>query len=157
MPRLSVPFFGGAEVEIDDVPPGGPDRAELDLFLALGPDDRARAARHVHAYCLDAARRRGLPPSMSAVPEAGAIWDHVEPVALGVDWPAGADARCSVILEASCDWDEEHGLGMVWEGGALVCVGPFGDVHDGGPDADGRRVVYDAVDPSLRTHRDADG
>ena len=157
--RLRLPYFDGAEVDLwdDDAPLGGAEA--LGRFLRLGPEDRARDARHVLAYWIDFREldgSEGFDEEVGAVPgRPDDVWRHVSPRSLAFHEWRGSPV---VSLEANCRWEPEHGLNMVWlDGWRLIKVGPW-DGHDDnmiwerGPDFEA--VVYEAQLPQYMTWRD---
>lgn len=129
---MKVPFFDGIEVSFEDFEEAEPAKAQaaLDAFLALGKQDRLAASRHVYAYYRNFHEMVGgedwLDASMGVPARPEDIWAHVQPQLLFVGARDDMPGHVYVVIEASCDWEEEHGLMMVWEDGkTLVKVGGY--------------------------------
>lgn len=129
---LSVPWFDNVVLELEAEPKTARDAAALAKFLTLTAQDRRKASRHVHAYYrvfhyavggedwLDA--QMGIP----ATPED--IWTHVQPQLIFVQSRDDMPGHSYVVVEANCDWEEEHGLMLVWKDGTeLTKVGGYDD------------------------------
>ncbi len=160
-PKIALPIFGGIEVihfQPDGLAPEG--QALLDRFLALAPDALASVERHVYAYYRDFHQAVGgedwLDEKMGVPAGAGEIWAHVHPILISVGREP-KDGPWFVSIEARCDWEEEHGLQLVWdEALALVKAGPF-DGHMTNAyaydDDSLRDVVYSASHEKWTTRR----
>jgi hypothetical protein len=136
------------------------EQAALARFLALGPADRRGDSRHVYAYYRDFRdwvesepidARMGVP----ARPED--IWRHVRPTGAHAI-RRGGDPHVYIAVEAECDWEEEHGLMLVWcDGARLTKCGGF-DGHPTNVNASAdpalADVVYRGLDPAWTTRRD---
>lgn len=157
---FKVPYFDNAEMDmIEEVLDEGA-AAALAAFLALTPQDRIADAPHVFAYYKDYHQAVGgedwLDEKMG-IPETPAdIWKYVTPgFEVDVTQGHGGDENWYVVMEANCEWEEEHGLMLVWRNGATLSkVGGY-DGHVTNRDAyddDGLiDVVYAASDPSHTT------
>lgn len=163
---LKVPYFDNAEMglveDIDDKDAA----AALAAFLALTSADRLADARHVYAYYKDYHEAVGGEDWMDedmGVPETPAdIWKYVTPgIEIDVTQAHGDDPNWYVIMECHCGWEEEHGLMLVWRGGAtLTKVGGY-DGHvtnrNAFDDDDMIDVVYAATNPRYTTWLDDAG
>ena len=103
--------------------------AVLDAFLALGPADRAAAGVPVLAYCKDILEAIGADwpeaRAMAAITEPGDIWRHVvvQQIDIRKDTRHG-EPPLYILVYCACDWEEEHGLQLVYRNGnALTRVG----------------------------------
>ncbi len=129
---VKLPFFANADAEIEDFGEAGAAAATaaLEAYLALGDADRLAASRHVYAYYRDFHEAVGGEDWLDAlmgVPEKPEdIWAHVTPQLVFVGARDDMPGHVYVVVEASCAWEEEHGLMMVWEDGkTLVKVGGY--------------------------------
>ncbi|WP_299631869.1 hypothetical protein [uncultured Roseobacter sp.] len=136
--KISLPLFDGASVELlsDTVAPPAADA--LHRFMKLGQADRLAVTPHIHAYYrdmhthADAAR---IDERMATPAQPEDIWRHVRPLSITIKTRpvaagtgGGSAPVVYVLLEAHCDWEDEHGLQLVWkEGNTLVKVGAFDD------------------------------
>ncbi len=132
MTKIVVPYFDGAEVELDEEPdadaPGS--AAALASFLALTKADRLSDTRHVLAFYKDYYEEAGRPEWLDAeigIPESPTdIWDHVTPGSVAVEKGRRDDGNWYVVMQAECGWDAERGLMMVWRNGTtLTKVGGY--------------------------------
>lgn len=160
--RIAIPYFDGAEVDLDvegDLTADEPAAAAaLAAFLSLTPADRLADTRHVYAYYRDFHEAVGgedfLDDEMGVPETPEAIWRHVHPKQLylvrGPD-----DDHVYVVASGDCDWEVEHGLSLVWRDGRTLCKagGEDGHVTNSYAYADDSlaNVVYPAVDPKFRT------
>lgn len=125
---VPIPVLGGTSCRIiiegyDD----DPDREEIHTairnFLSASPQVLRDAEPHLFQYYSDYREYvHGL-----EIASPGGVWAHVhfgnEAV---VSRRAYGDQRVYVSVEGECDWEEEHGLQVVFEEGARVSkVGPF--------------------------------
>lgn len=162
--KVTLTAFGDAEVtlntyDFDDgvLSPGA--EIALEAFLAMGHKARIGATRHVFAYARDFGDSVGWEDlGMEQPVDPDQIWSHVHPIAISlVD--RGEGGPWYVSLEANCDWEEEHGLQLVWQDGvALVKVGSYtGHVtnEDAYANSALKDVIYKAFDPRWMTHRGA--
>ena len=124
---VPVPFFDDQPLVI--VLSGAPaptpaDVADLDdclrNFLALGPADRLAASDPVWANyqeMVDAVGEEDLNVSLAAPAE---VWAHVQPGEIHVSWRHRRDEDAYLSIECGCDWEEEHGLQLVFRRGRML-------------------------------------
>ncbi|MET4073148.1 hypothetical protein [Hymenobacter sp. UYCo722] len=123
---VAVPYFDNALVTVtfDGVAEELPDclreaDAALRNFLQLSPADRLAATAVVLANyqeMLDAADIEPLD-----LPEPSAIWQHVQPRNLVVtEETEGAERDFYIQIEGECDWEEEHGIALVFRQGRML-------------------------------------
>jgi hypothetical protein len=137
---IQVPLFDGQTIPVSLSSPGltnaiTPDDADaidavLDAFLMLGPSDRAAAGAPVLAYCKDTleAIAADWPEAraMAAISDPADIWRHVfvREIDIKKDTRHG-EPSIYVLVYCACDWEEEHGLQLVYRNGAaLMRVSP---------------------------------
>ena len=155
---VAVGWFDGAEVELEE-PETSVDAIALENFLKLTAQDRLNASRHVHAYYLDfhdAAGGEDWLDSQMGIPATPEdIWNHVQPQLLFVASRDDMPGHSYVVVEANCDWEEEHGLMLVWKDGKrLTKVGGYnGHLSNVWAFANNalENVVYAASDPRFQT------
>ena len=158
---VAVGWFDGAEVELEE-PETSRDAAALKNFLELTAQDRLNASRHVHAYYLDFHSAVGgedwLDSKMGVPATPEDIWNHVQPQTLFVESSPDLPGHSYVVVEANCDWEEEHGLMLVWKDGKrLTKVGGYdGHFSNAWPYDDDtlENVVYAASNPKFQTSLD---
>lgn len=158
--KVKAGFFDNIDVDLaEDCDPSDP---ALQKFLALGPKDRAKAARHVYAYYKDFHSAVGgdeWRDQEVGVPAGPAdIWAFVTPGPVFVQQDAYGDKPWYVVMEAECAWEDEHGLMLVWRNGeTLSKVSGFdGHVTNANAYDDDKLldVVYRASDPAWTTRLD---
>jgi hypothetical protein len=132
---IEVPLFDGQTVPVDLCSPGlndaiTPDDAGaidtvMDAFLALGSSDRATAGVLVLAYCKDTLEAIGAdwPEAlvMAAISDPADIWRHVfvRQIEIKKDTRHG-EPSIYVLVHCACDWEEEHGLQLVYRNGNVL-------------------------------------
>lgn len=161
---LKVPYFDGAELTLGEevTEPGA--RAALDAFLALTPADRIADSRHVYAYYQDFREAVGGEDWMDeeiGVPKSPEdIWLLVRPGRLYVDQDYD-ERHWYVSLSSGCDWEEEHGLLMVWRDGTRLTRVSGNDGHvtnsDAYADEGMGETIYSASNPQYTTRLDPAG
>lgn len=157
---LALPYFGYTSVEVFEPLDNADARRAIDAFLLNVASHAEADSRHVHAYYRDFHAAVGgedwLDDQMGIPATPADIWDHVQPQGIFVEINPD-DGLPYVVVEANCDWEEEHGLMMVWrEGKVLVKVGGYdGHLTNERAYADPslRNVVYRASNPALTTRR----
>ena len=157
---LVLPYFDGVEVPLVEAPSNPVEAAALQAFLTLTPAERLAASRHVHAYYLDFHSAVGgedwLDAEMGIPATAEAIWNHVRPkVVFAAHDPYSTTGDAYVVVEADCDWEEEHGLMLCFRHGTRLtkCGGFDGHLtnasaYDDDTLAD---IVYHASNPGFTT------
>ena len=107
-----------------DAQRGDIDRA-ITSFLALEPSALTDVEEHVFRYYLDG--KGDFEPGDPGYVEIGSakdVWKHVE---FGAEATVGREGNAVYIsLGCNCDWEQEHGLQIVFKDGQRVNkVGPF--------------------------------
>ena len=132
-------------------------------FLALGPNARADATRHVYSYFKDFTDEVGFEwadPGMEKITkESPDIWQFVYPSVIGAQesWDVGDKHRLQkfVVLEGNCGWEQEHGILLSWrDGNELVKVSDYdGHATNGHAYADLSKdaYVYYSLRPEMCT------
>jgi hypothetical protein len=94
----------------------------LTAFLKLGPADRRVAGTKVIANChayIDAVGAETWNDAMARCDDPDHIWDFVHPQHVYIEWHDDT-RRMYVTLACNCDWEEEHGLQLVYRDGAML-------------------------------------
>ena len=153
---VTVPVLGGASCRVtletcDDDPDPEQLHSAISAFLAADPSVLRAAEPHIFQYYQDCRR---LAPTDLHIQSPGDLWRHVH---LGNEVSVGREDARHVYLsvECECDWEEEHGLQIVFEDGVRVSkVGPYdGHFTNAHAYADDRLegVIYVPNDPVERT------
>jgi hypothetical protein len=138
---VSVPYFDGrlltftldglTEVDVHDV------QCAVSAFLAMDSAARLEASPYVFGNYQKMVDAVGEGQFEWQVASAEAIWTHVHPSAVFVSRRHRRDQLIYVQITAECDWEEEHGLQIVYRrGGELSRVS----------DQDGHLTHADAYD-----------
>jgi hypothetical protein len=115
-------------------------------FLSLTTHDRDHAAPHVFAVYrenLDSFVDEAAAPQIASPAE---VWDYVDAREIRVSRRGCGDKKVYVGIMADCDWEEEHGLQLVYRGGFELCRVSDQDGHltnteaHGAPESDDRIV-----------------
>lgn len=148
---VPVPVLGGVACRIvleecDDDPDPEAIHTAIRNFLSAPPRVLREAEPHLYQYYRD--HREYVPDLRIASP--GEVWEHIQFSGEAVvSRRSHGDKRVYVSVEGECDWEEEHGLQVVFEEGARVCkVGPYdGHLTNSDAYADPRLegVVYRGV------------
>jgi len=122
--------------------------AAIQNFLALDPSALTDAQEHVFAYFKDRQNDLWQPddPEYLVIASPADVWKHVrlgsEPM---VSRRHYGDQGIYISLECGCDWEEEHGLQIVFKNGQRVNkVGPY-DGHLTNSDAYEEEELEDVV------------
>ncbi len=121
---ISVPYFDGrpltftldglTEADTEDV------QKAVQAFLALGSDARLAASPYVfqnYRRMVDAVGEGELECQV-ATPEA--VWAHVHPSEIYVSRRDRRDKLIYIQITAECDWEQEHGLQIVYRQGNVL-------------------------------------
>jgi hypothetical protein len=96
--------------------------AAIAAFLRLGAGARQGASVRVLKNCHDYIETVGEADwnvAMAAIREPDAIWAFVYPKDVHVRYDHGTDC-VYVLLACACDWEEEHGLQLVYRDGSVL-------------------------------------
>ncbi len=167
MPEMvKIPYFDGAVLEHDaandEITDPARAAAALAAFLRLGPADRLADSRHLWAYYRDIHQMVGgkdwLDAEMGVPAGPTGIWPHVRPRWLHLASGYEGDPAAYVVISGGCDWEEEHGVMLVWRDGLrLTKAGPYdGHVSNEGAYDDPvyAGVVYASSSPEWVTRLD---
>lgn len=148
---IAVPVIGGKKCRVvvegyDKDPHKDHFHAAIANFLAVNPDVLKQAEPHIFRYYQDCAEHWDEDDRPVTIKNAANVWKHVR---LGnkpmVTRRSGGDRKIYVSLECGCDWEEEHGLQIVFKNGQKVNkVGPY-DGHLTNSDAYADRSLENVV------------
>jgi hypothetical protein len=147
-PSMPIPALGGAQCSVvvdgyDEDPRPEDFHAAIANFLTIGEEVLKRAEPFLFRYYQDCVRATG---AGATIAKPADIWRHLhfgdEPQ---VKRRAYGDKGIYVSLSCRCDWEEEHGLELVFRNGLTVNkVGPF-DGHATNADAYAEPSFEDVV------------
>ncbi|NQV23205.1 MAG: hypothetical protein HQ518_02460 [Rhodopirellula sp.] len=118
---VAVPYFDGLELtftldgleEMDELEVN----AAIDSFLMLTSADRLSASSHVfknYRRILDIADEEDLGCTITTEFD---VWKHVRPSEVFVSRRSRRDRLIYIQIAASCDWEREHGLQIIYRQG----------------------------------------
>lgn len=123
---VTVPFFDNQPVTIvlcGVTTTTAEDLADLDdclrRFLALGSADRLALSNVVWANYQQVADAVGEELAIH-IPTPADVWAHVHPREIGISWRDRRDRDIYLSIECACDWEEEHGLQLVFRRGRML-------------------------------------
>jgi hypothetical protein len=140
---MSVPVLGGKICRIvveryDEDPKKDEFHAAITNFLSISPAVLKEAELHIFQYYKEVFDNLDLDEDEEyvTIESSSGVWTHIrlgsEPM---VQRRGYGDEAIYVSLECGCDWEEEHGLQIVFKNGLYVNkVGPF-DGHVTNSDA----------------------
>lgn len=126
--EIEIPFFDHEKVgvsftdynqEHDETFLAEADDA-LQHFLALNAADRKAVTHLVYKYCLDfleLAEPDEADDDLRAITDENEIWKFVQPTEIYVTRRLYEDEDLYVQVACACDWDQEHGLQLVFRQG----------------------------------------
>lgn len=127
---VAVPFFDGRRLPVEVTDASEADAAAIDEalgnFLRLTAQDKSAAAAAVLANCQDFLALIDLDNDdgreMAALTEPDAIWRYVDCRSLGITKNDGVgEPFIYIVLRCECDWEQEHGLQLVYRNGNQLC------------------------------------
>jgi hypothetical protein len=153
---ITVPVLGGRKCRIvvegyDD----DEDKAEfheaIANFLSIDDSVLKAAEKYIHRYYKDCKKQLDDDDYQAVTIESpGDVWAHIrlgdEPV---VSRRAYGDRGVYVSLSCGCDWEDEHGLQIVFKNGRTVNKVGFYDGHLTNSDARGDESLEDVIYPAL--------
>ncbi len=116
-------------------------------FIALTQAQLEPAEPHLFAYYQDAATDHPVPDGVPTIAQASDVWSHIDfGFEATVSRRDDGDRAVYVSFECNCDWEQEHGLQLVFRHGNVITkLGPYdghlshATAHD---DATLETVVY---------------
>ena len=89
----------------------------IENFMSLTTKDRAEAAFYVFKNYSEFVEAVGPDEFDFVVDAPDDIWTHIQPSEIHVSRRAYGDRKVYVSVAANCDWEEEHGLQIVYREG----------------------------------------
>lgn len=122
--EVEVPYFDGARLgfvlEAFEADPAPDDFVSaIASFLRLTVDDRALATPYVFQNYLDFMEIAGEDDDV-VIASADGVWSHVHPTRVHVSRRTKGDRRVYVQVSADCEWEDEHGLQLVFRDGSTL-------------------------------------
>lgn len=120
--KIDVPYFPGAKLrfvfdglEDDDAPDDF--ASAVRRFLALTVRDREHAAPYVFTNYREMCEAIGVDEVGVNIDRPADVWNHVRPDEIFVKRRHSGDRKVYVQITAGCDWEQEHGLQIVYREG----------------------------------------
>jgi hypothetical protein len=119
---LPIPFFDGQKVPVTIEKLKESDQKEIEdavsSFLRLGRVDRLAISGYVFANYQQTAELVSEEDLGCHIESEQAVWDHVQPGEIYISRRHRRDCAIYLVIGASCDWEPEHGLQMVYRRGS---------------------------------------
>jgi hypothetical protein len=146
--EVPVPFFDGKKltVSFEDFDPGEDEEAlaeadkALANFFALDKSYRESISHLVYKNCkdfLDAIGSDEADQTMRDIKDEKKIWQFVHPTEIAVTPHPDDEYDMYVQVLCECDWEEEHGLQLVFRKGKKITRVSEQDGHLTDADAEG--------------------
>jgi hypothetical protein len=94
--------------------------AAVRAFLALTDQDRLATSQRVFRHYRSFVNH--VPEAELSITEPEQIWVHIRPTDVFVSRHTDGDGRVYVRVCCDCDWDEEHGLQLVFRDGNMLTL-----------------------------------
>ncbi|MEO6136138.1 MAG: hypothetical protein ABIP35_13360 [Ginsengibacter sp.] len=124
------PYFDNKEIKIGFVEAKHQpylDSADkvLENFIGLNSTDRTENSEIVHHYYSDTLKYGYTKPLDITAPKD--IWNFVTPTEIIIHWDE--DGEFYLCVSCDCEWEEEHGLQLVFKGGQTLTRASGHDGH----------------------------
>lgn len=150
--KLPVPVLGGKQCHFvvagyDDDENKADYHAAIANFLSIDPSVLKKAEPHLYRY-YESVLAYLDEDEVETIDSPSDVWNHIE---LGDEALVGrrteGDLGIYISLECGCDWEEEHGLQIVFKNGERVNkVGPY-DGHFAHSDSFDDESLEDVIFP----------
>jgi len=114
-------------------------------FLRLSEQDREETNQYVFADYRDFVECVGEDEFDFTIDDETTVWDHVHPTQIYVSRRYYGDKAVYVQIAAECDWEEEHGLQVVYREGKSLRRVSSQDGHLTNSDAYDRPELEDVI------------
>jgi hypothetical protein len=148
--EMQIPFLGNLKLTItfqnmaDD--PAPEEFADaIRSFLRLSEQDRAETNQYVFADYRDFIECVGEDDFDFTIDDESSVWEHVHPTQIYVSRRHYGDKAVYVQIAAECDWEEEHGLQVVFKCGKTLKRVSDQDGHLTTSDAYDRPELEDVI------------
>lgn len=119
---LPIPFFDGQKLTVTIEGLEESDQREIEdaisSFLRLGHIDRLAISGYVFANYQQTAELVSEEDLGCHIESEQAVWDHVQPGEIYISRRGRRDCAIYLVIGASCDWEPEHGLQIVYRRGS---------------------------------------
>ena len=128
---IEIPFFNNQKLKftfMDFDPESDFDfiketDSALEVFINKNDIDRLSISSLVHQNCIDFLNEIGFEKEdkyLWEIEDSVNIWDHVQPMKIYISRRAYNDKDIYVDINCSCDWEQEHGLQLVFRQGKKI-------------------------------------
>ncbi|MEJ2880372.1 DUF6985 domain-containing protein [Pedobacter sp. GR22-6] len=129
--KVSIPFLEGFELPVTfmDLEPEAdlqfiPEADDaLSNFLSLNVQDRNAISQLVYENCMGFLNEIGYDPADEAlwhIKDVNDIWKHVHSTDIYLNRRHRRDQDIYLSITAECDWEQEHGLQLVFRKGKML-------------------------------------
>jgi hypothetical protein len=126
--EIEIPFFGNIKLKVvfmDFEPDHDKEFIEeadnsLKNFLGLNVTDRNKISELVYKNCMDfleSVQFDDADEKLRQIKEKNDIWNFVKPTNINVSRRHRRDKDIYIHIDCECDWEEEHGLQLVFRQG----------------------------------------
>jgi hypothetical protein len=126
--EIAIPFFDGEKLTVTftDFMPDDDEHfvreadAALISFLSLGREDRLALSNSIYKNCnevVEVTDDEYIPEEIRAIKDETQVWDYVHPTEIYVTRRPKNDQDIYIQIACECDWEEEHGLQLVFRQG----------------------------------------
>ena len=121
---IEIPFLEGMQMPIILTDLKDSDQDEIieavNAFLKLSSSDRAQAAEHVFNNYKDMKDYVDESDLGCEINSAREVWPHVHPKQIYISRRRYRGKEIYVQIAAECDWEQEHGLQIVYRKGGVL-------------------------------------
>lgn len=129
--RIKIPFFGHEKMKItfiNCIPESDPkfiseaDEA-LKLFIEKTESDKLLISNLVHKNCMDFLNAVDFNEDDQAlwdIKEVNEIWNYVQPIEIYISRRPYHDEKMYINVNCECNWEQEHGLQLVFKQGEKI-------------------------------------
>ncbi|SHG40591.1 hypothetical protein SAMN04488109_0095 [Chryseolinea serpens] len=127
---FEIPYFDNIKMKIGFVEAKhGPYLEQADktlrAFLSLNAVNRIQDSERVYKYYHETLKHGYTKPL--TVKTSSEIWNHVSPGEIIIDW--NEHGEFYLCVSCGCDWEEEHGLQLVFKDGETLTRASGHDGH----------------------------
>jgi hypothetical protein len=127
---FKIPYFDNIKIEIGFVdakyePYLVLADETLQAFLSLSAANRIQDSERVYQYYHETLKHGYTKPL--DIKTSSAIWNYVNPKSIIIDWDEHGEFY--LCVSCGCEWEEEHGLQLVFKGGQTLTRASGHDGH----------------------------
>lgn len=119
--EIEIPYFDSMKLKVtlmnvrkDQI--GDEYNSAINNFLALNSSNRLNASKYVYMNYTVTLKAVGEDQFDFKIDTDQHVWNHIKPIDIMVK-KRKKDGLVYVIVEADCDWDDEHGIQIIYKDG----------------------------------------